>query len=275
MRGAPGNGGHRPRRRFGQHFLVDAGVAGRIVELVDPRPGELVLEIGPGRGALTAGLLARLPRLAAVEIDRDLAADLARRFADPRFHLIVGDVLALDLARLLAQERQERLLVVGNLPYNITAPLLFRLLEQAPLMSGALLMLQREVARRLAAQPGGREYGLLTVLLGQRAEMTARLEVDSRAFRPVPKVQSTVLELRFLDRPRYPVQDEALFSRVVRAAFGQRRKMLRNSLSSLGTGLDEAAARAAIDLERRAETLSVEEFGRLSDALAASGACRD
>jgi 16S rRNA (adenine1518-N6/adenine1519-N6)-dimethyltransferase len=273
MRASARAGQHpRPRKRFGQHFLVDRGAAARIVELVEPGPDELVLEIGPGRGALTAGLLERLPRLVAVEIDRDLVADLNERFAGPRLRLIEGDVLGLDLSELVRQEQRGSLFAVGNLPFNITAPLLFRLLEQAPPVGRALLMMQREVARRLAAGPGSRAYGLLTVLLGQRAEIAIRLEVDRRAFRPVPQVQSTVVELRFRRAPRYPVQDEGLFTQVVRAAFGQRRKMLRNALLPLGPGVAVAAAAAGIDLERRAETLTIEEFGRLSDGLTAADA---
>jgi len=261
----------RARRRFGQHFLVNRAAIRQIVELVQPRTGDVVLEIGPGCGALTALLASCLPRLVAVEVDRDLAARLRTRFADPGFRLIEGDVLQVDLGRILEEEGGEQLLVVGNLPYNITAPLLFRLLEQADHVRKAILMLQREVARRLVAQPGSRDYSLLTVLLAMRAEVEVRLEVDRSAFRPVPKVDSTVAELRFADACRYPVRDDSMFARLVRTAFGQRRKMLRNSLLGLvprGSRecLEEIAGRANIDLTRRPETLSVEEFANLSDA---------
>jgi 16S rRNA (adenine1518-N6/adenine1519-N6)-dimethyltransferase len=261
----------RPRKRFGQHFLADQNLAERIVALVQPRPGELVLEIGPGRGVLTQRLLARGDRLVAVEIDRDLAAHLRQRLAGPGFRLIEGDALDLDLARLLREEGRERLLVVGNLPYNITAPLLFALLAQADHIRAAVLMVQQEVARRLAARPGTKDYSLLTVLLGLRAQVHPRLQVAPGAFRPVPQVYSAVVEVEF-EPARYPVRDERIFGRLVRTSFGQRRKMLRNSLLGLCQGrreeLEERAAAAGIDLSRRPETLSLEEFGRLSDAFA-------
>ena len=265
----------RPRRRFGQHFLVDRAVAGQIVRMVRPQEGDLAMEIGPGRGSLTASLASSLDRLVAVEIDRDLAAFLRRRFAETGLRLIEGDILQLDLGQILRQENREKLFIVGNLPYNITAPLIFRLLEQAPCVRTAILMLQFEVARRLVARPGSKDYGLLTVLLALRADARVCLEVDNRAFRPIPKVQSTVVRLRFRETFRYPVQDERMFVRLVRTAFGQRRKMMRNSLRNLqhpsGPPLEDIASRSGIDLSRRPETLTVEEFGRLSDAFAATG----
>jgi len=265
----------RPRKRFGQHFLADQGIAERIVALVRPLPGDLVLEIGPGRGVLTQRLAARGGRLVAVEIDRDLAAYLCQRLAGPEFRLIEGDVLDLDLAQLLREEGRERLLVVGNLPYNITAPLLFGMLEQADHIRAAVLMVQQEVARRLAARPGTKDYSLLTVLLGLRAQVHTRIQVAPGAFRPVPQVHSTVVELEF-GPPRYPVRDERIFGRLVRTAFGQRRKMLRNSLLGMVDGRREAleawGGAAAIDLSRRPETLSLEEFGRLSDAFSGAEA---
>ncbi|MBI2503332.1 MAG: ribosomal RNA small subunit methyltransferase A [Candidatus Latescibacteria bacterium] len=261
----------RPRKRFGQHFLADQTIAERIVALVQPLPGELVLEIGPGRGVLTQRLAARGGRLVAVEIDRDLAAYLRQRLAGPDFRLIEGDVLDLDLGQLLREEGRERLLVVGNLPYNITAPLLFGMLAQADHIRAAILMVQQEVARRLAARPGSKDYSLLTVLLSLRAQVHPRIQVAPGAFRPVPQIYSTVVEVQF-ETARYPVQDERIFGRLVRSAFGQRRKMLRNSLLGLCEGrreeLEERAAAADIDLSRRPETLSLEEFGRLSDAFA-------
>jgi 16S rRNA (adenine1518-N6/adenine1519-N6)-dimethyltransferase len=262
----------RPRRRFGQHFLADPSIADRIVGLVQPRPGELVLEIGPGRGVLTRRLASRGGRLVAVEIDRDLAAYLRQGLAGPDFRLIEGDVLDLDLAQLLREEGRERLLVVGNLPYNITAPLLFGMLAQADHIRAAVLMVQQEVARRLAARPGTKDYSLLTVLLSLRAQVHTRIQVAPGAFRPVPQVHSTVVEVEF-GPARCQVRDERILGRLVRSAFGQRRKMLRNSLLGLCEGrreeLEERAAKAGIDLSRRPETLSLEEFGRLSDAFTA------
>lgn len=266
----------RPRKRFGQHFLVDRSVAGRILELVRPLPGDVVFEVGPGRGALTALLVAALPRLVAVEIDRDLTADLRRRFPPPGLRLIEGDVLAVDLAEVIEEEGGQRLLVVGNLPYNITAPMLFHLLDHADRVREAVLMVQREVAARLTAAPGSRAYGLVTVLLGMRAEVEQRLLVQRGSFRPVPGVDSAVVTMRFCPRDRVAVRDRAGFERLVRAAFGQRRKMLRNTVLAAAPGLtrpdlEAVSTRADIDLTRRPETLGIAEFARLSDALTELG----
>ena len=273
----------RARKRFGQHFLVDRGAIGRIAELCHPAPDELLLEVGPGRGALTRQLLAHGHYVAAVELDRDLAALLSRQLRDEQLRLIQGDVLRLDFRQLLEEEGRDRLIVVGNLPYNISAPFLFRLLDNANLISRAVVMLQREVANRITAAPGSREYGLLSVLLGMLADATVCLEIGSGAFRPRPKVNSSVVELRFRNRPRCALRYPAAFQSVVRAAFAQRRKMLRNALQGLWNGmapptlpnsdwptLERAAAAAGIDLSRRAETLAVEEFALLSDAMAAA-----
>ena len=262
---------HRPRRRFAQHFLVDRGTIGSIVDLVRPAEGEIVVEIGPGKGALTDALMARLQRLVAVEIDRDLAAMLRERHSAEGLHLIEGDALKVDLRQVLRDEDGERLLVVGNLPYNITAPLLFHCLDYADCIDRAVVMVQREVARRLVAGPGSKDYGLLTVLVAMRAETDLRLQVDRRSFRPVPAVDSAVVELRFAAVPRFAVGDMVRFDRLVRRAFGQRRKMLRNSLLGLNPQggkdwLAELGRRAEIELTRRPEELSIEEFVRLSDA---------
>ena len=261
----------RPRKRFGQHFLVDAAVVKRIVELVRPDGTCRVLEIGPGRGALTRPLVAALEYLVAVEIDRDLVALLHQQFDGEKLAVVEGDILRLDLTELLRQEEKEKWWVVGNLPYNISAPLLFLLLEQKAIIHTALLMLQREVAQRLLARPGTKNYGILSVLLGQQVEARHCFDVSNKAFRPVPQVQSTVVELQFRQTFKYPVQDERIFKRLVRTVFGQRRKMLRNSLRALtGPGgqeeLGPIAERSGIDLKRRPETLTLEEFSRLSDA---------
>ena len=243
--------------------------------MVRPLEADLAMEIGPGRGSLTASLLAVVESLVAIEIDRDLTAFLRRRFAETGLRLIEGDILKLDLKQILRQENKDKLFIVGNLPYNITAPLLFRLLEQASCIRNAILMLQWEVARRLVARPGSKDYGLLSVLLTMRANARMRLEVSHQAFRPMPKVQSALVELCFRDSCRYPVLDERMFEKLVRTAFGQRRKMMHNSLRNLQQGsrkqLEEIAALAKIDLRRRPETLTVEEFGRLSDAFTTVG----
>ena len=267
---------HRPRPRFAQHFLVARGVVEAIAGLVRPAAGEVVVEIGPGRGALTEGLLALVERLVAVEIDRDLAALLRMRPDAERLDLIEGDILQVDLGEVLRAAGGGRLLIVGNLPYNITAPLIFHLLAHADCISRALVMVQREVAQRLVAGPGSKDYSLLSVLVALRAQVETRLQVGRTCFRPVPAVDSSVVELRFAPELRYPVQDMGWFDRLVRRAFGQRRKMLRNSLLGLNPQggrpwLEAVGQQAGIELTRRPEDLSIEEFIRLSDACAYLG----
>lgn len=266
----------RPRPRFAQHFLVAREVTEAIAELVRPAAGEVVVEIGPGRGALTEALLAVVDRLVAVEIDRDLVALLRTRRGAGTLDLIEGDILQIDLREVLRAAGGCRLLMVGNLPYNITAPLIFHLLAHADCISRAIVMVQREVAQRLVARPGSKDYSLLSVLVALRAEVELRLQVERDCFRPVPAVDSSVVELRFAPKLRYAVQDVTGFDRLVRRAFGQRRKMLRNSLLGLNPAggrpwLDEVGQQAGIELTRRPEELSVEEFIRLSDACSGLG----
>ena len=262
---------------------MDDRILAGIAELVEPEATELVLEVGPGRGALTHHLLPRLERLVAVEIDRDLFAELGRRLeADTRLRLLDGDVLELDLHALLKEEGKEQIVVVGNIPYNITAPLLFRLIAHVDIVAKAVLTVQKEVARRLVAPPGSRDYGLLSVLLGMRAQTRLCIDVDRARFRPVPRVDSAVVEIDVADGPRVAIRDQKEFDRLVRAAFSQRRKMLRNALKAFTVSLGQrhvvaaetatewmhaAAGQAGIDLDRRAETLSVEEYADLSNNL--------
>ena len=261
----------RPRKRFGQHFLADRRALQSIAALARPEGGDVVLEVGPGRGALTRVLLEQLERLVAVEIDRDLVAYLGRELPDPRLRVVEGDVLKLDLRSLLAEEAGRHLLVVGNLPYNITAPVIFRMIEHGDIVSRAVFTLQREVAQRLVAEPGSRQYGLITVMLRLRARARICAEIHRSAFRPVPRVDSSVVEITF-GAAEAVVRDEALFRQVARMAFQQRRKMLRNALKSLpaiqeaGSGALEATS--GIDLTRRAETLSLPEFAALAEAAA-------
>ena len=266
----------RPRPRFAQHFLVAREVTEAIAELVRPATGEVVVEIGPGRGALTEALLAVVDRLVAVEIDRDLVALLRTRPSASKLDLIEGDILQIDLREVLRAAGGCRLLMVGNLPYNITAPLVFHLLAHADCISRAIVMVQREVAQRLVARPGSKDYSLLSVLVALRAEVEMRLQVERDCFRPVPAVDSSVVELRFAPKLRYAVQDVTGFDRLVRRAFGQRRKMLRNSLLGLNPAggrpwLKEVGQQAGIKLTRRPEELSIEEFIRLSDACSCLG----
>ncbi|MDX1592638.1 MAG: 16S rRNA (adenine(1518)-N(6)/adenine(1519)-N(6))-dimethyltransferase RsmA [Gammaproteobacteria bacterium] len=260
---APGTGGanHRPRKRFGQNFLRDGTVIERIVAAIDPRHGQRLVEIGPGEGALTAPLLAAAGRLAAIELDRDLVARLRDRFPpDSGLELIEGDALAFDF-RALAGEGPLRL--VGNLPYNISTPLLFHLFAQRDAVADMHFMLQREVVDRLAASPGTKSYGRLSVMAQYACEIRPVLQVPPRAFRPPPKVDSTVVRLVPHATPPVTVDDPERLRRLVSAAFAQRRKTLRNSLRDQ---LDaEAMIHAGIDPGRRAETLSLAEFAALAN----------
>jgi 16S rRNA (adenine1518-N6/adenine1519-N6)-dimethyltransferase len=254
------------RKRFGQHFLHDPAVIERIVAHMAPRPGEAVLEIGPGRGALTAPLLAALGELDVVEIDRDLAAALPARLGMPaalRVH--VADALEFDYAGL-AHARGQRLRIAGNLPYNVSTPLLFRLLAASEGLQDMHFMLQREVVERIVAAPGTRQYGRLGVMLAPRVRATRLFDVGPGAFQPPPRVWSAVLRLEVIpDAPAWAAGTH--YGAVVSAAFGQRRKVLRNALAGL---LDAAQiAAAGVDPGARAEQLAPAQFGSLARTLAA------
>ena len=256
--------GHRARKRFSQNFLHDARYIARIVDAIDPRPGERIVEIGPGLAALTAPLIERAGQVVCVEIDRDLAARLRERFTPAQLALIETDALKLDWAALAAEDERP-LRIVGNLPYHISTPLLFALVPIAQRVRDQHFMLQKEVVDRMVAAPGGRTYGRLSVMLQFRYAVTRLLTVPAGAFSPPPKVQSSIV--RLVPRPvsELPAVDVAAFGRVVTAAFGQRRKTLRNALADL---LDENQMRVAgVDPSARAETLAVEQFVRLAAAL--------
>ncbi|MGI9296452.1 MAG: 16S rRNA (adenine(1518)-N(6)/adenine(1519)-N(6))-dimethyltransferase RsmA [Gammaproteobacteria bacterium] len=237
------------RRRFGQHFLRDETILGELIARINPLPGEKMLEIGPGDGALTGRLLRAGATLSAVEIDRDLAEKLRAQFPD--LHLIVGDALKEDLPHLLRNGMR----VAGNLPYNISTPLLIRLAECRP--REMWLMVQKEVAARVCAAPGGAEYGRLTVSVRLRYDAAAEMSAPPEAFAPPPKVDSAVIKLTRRDNPpRYAPSLPA----IVAAAFQNRRKMLGNGLSEFAINWQGAE----IDPSRRPQTLSPEEFARLS-----------
>ena len=252
---------HRPRKRYGQNFLVDEHYVDRIIASVDPRPGDRIVEIGPGQAALTGKLIERAGHVIAVEIDRDLAAALRERFDAAQLTLVEGDALAFDFAAL-----GDRLRIVGNLPYNISSPLLFHLAAQAPAIADLTVMLQKEVVDRMTAAPGTAEYGRLTVMLQAVFAIERRFVVPSGAFRPAPKVESAVARLVPLRERAPAIADPALFARVVAAAFSQRRKTLRNALSSI-CGAETLRA-AGIDPGARGETLAVDDFVRLANRLA-------
>ena len=253
------------RKRFGQHFLEPAWVR-KVIAAIDPKPSETFIEVGPGHGALTRPLAERAKRVIAYEIDRDLAADL-RAAAIPNVDVVEGDFLHQELGT----QNLETVRVAGNLPYNVASPILFHLVDWSrngvPLVD-ATVMLQREVADRLLADPGSRDYGVLTVLIRHRAAVERLLALPPGAFRPAPKVQSAVVRLRF-HPPDPPVADETSFERVVKLAFSQRRKTLANALRSL-TSTGQTVARPSdlpVDARRRAETLSVAEYAKLAGAL--------
>ncbi len=252
------------RKRFGQHFLHDPAAIRRIVAALDPRAGDTLVEIGPGRGALTRQLRACADcTLDAIEIDRDLAAHLADWFgSDARHALHIADALEFDFTGLAAQ-RGGRLRIVGNLPYNISTPLLFRLLAHADAILDAHVMLQREVVIRLAAQPGGADYGRLTVMLAPRISVERLFDLGPGAFQPPPRVWSAVARLTVLSEPRFAVSPR--YAEVVRAAFAHRRKTLRNALARLMSGAEIAAC--GLDPRARPETLAPQEFNTLAVAL--------
>jgi 16S rRNA (adenine1518-N6/adenine1519-N6)-dimethyltransferase len=255
---------HRARRRFGQNFLHDPRVIERIVDAIDPQPEQHIVEIGPGQAALTRALLQRVGHITAVEIDRDLAAWLRTEFPPERLTLVEADALTLDWAALATRP----LRVAGNLPYNISSPLLFRLVEIADRVVDQHFMLQKEVVERMVAAPGSRIYGRLSVMLQLRYRMTRLFDVPRGAFNPPPKVTSSIVRMVPKPPAELPAVDIAAFGRVVAAAFGQRRKILRNALGDLAD--DGAFRSAAVDPLARAETLAVDDYVRLTHAVAGS-----
>jgi 16S rRNA (adenine1518-N6/adenine1519-N6)-dimethyltransferase len=249
----------RPKKRFGQHFLTDRHYVRRIVETIGAQPGDSMVEIGPGTGILTEELAARVHPLYVIEIDRDLAGDLRGRFAPDRVVVHEADALEFDFGRLPGPLR-----VVGNLPYNVSTPILFHIAEYASAIRDCVFMLQKEVVERMVAAPGTADYGRLSVMLQYRFDMHLALRVPPGAFTPPPKVDSAVVRMAPLGEARLRARDEPFLARLVGAAFSQRRKTLRNAARAL---VDEAAfERAGIDPGRRGETLSVAEFVALADA---------
>jgi len=253
--------GHTARKRFGQHFLTDGGVIDAIVRAIAPKPGEALIEIGPGLGAMTQPLLERCGALTVVELDRDLAA---RWRARQGVTVIESDVLKVDFSAL-ADAAGQPLRVVGNLPYNISTPILFHLLAVAPRVRDQHFMLQKEVVDRMAAKPGNKDFGRLTVMLQWRYAIDWLFDVAPEAFDPPPRVVSAIVRMQPLAVP--PVLDEARLSALVTVAFSQRRKLLRHSL---GRWLDEQGFAGHFDLQRRAEEVPVAEYVALAQALPAA-----
>lgn len=256
---------HRARKRFGQHFLHDTSVVARIVRAIGARPGERLVEIGPGLGALTGALLESCENLDVIELDRDLAAKLQADYqGDPRVRVHTGDALKYDFRQLAAPG--ERLRVVGNLPYNVSTPLLFHLLDQAAVIEDMHFMLQREVVGRLVAQPGGKDYGRLTVMVRLNCDSEKLFDVGAGAFRPAPRVTSAVVHLRVRRDPAVALVEFAAFKGLVTHLFSRRRKTLRNSLR--GRLSESALESLGIDPNARPETLDLSAFAVLANALA-------
>ena len=251
---------HVPRKRFGQNFLTDESVIAAIVDAIAPRPRDLLAEIGPGLGALTRPLVRELDHLHVIEIDRDIIAWLRTEFPAARVTVHEGDALEFDFTALGAPLR-----VVGNLPYNISTPLLFHLARHAGAIRDIHAMLQKEVVERMIAAPSTSEYGRLSVMLQYRFEMERVLEVPAAAFDPVPKVESAVIRLTPYPRLPHPARDEAAFGKIVTAAFSQRRKTLRNALRGYFSAAD--FARLGVDAGLRAQDLGVADFVRMADAV--------
>ena len=258
---------HRARKRFGQNFLRDPGIISRIVRAIAPRPGDRLVEIGPGQGALTEPLLeAAEGHLEVIELDRDLIPGLRVQFFNyPGFIVHEGDALKVDFRALRGEG--EPLRVVGNLPYNISTPLIGHLLEAGDAIADMHFMLQKEVVERLAAVPGGPDWGRLSVMAQYRCRVDDLFSVPPEAFVPRPKVDSAIVRLTPYAELPWPARDEALLFRVVRQAFAQRRKTLRNNFKGLVES--EAMEALGIDPVRRPQTLSVEEFVRIANHLAA------
>jgi 16S rRNA (adenine1518-N6/adenine1519-N6)-dimethyltransferase len=256
--------GHFARKRFGQNFLTDEGVIRGIVAAFAPEPGQNVVEIGPGLGALTRELLAALGRLQVVELDRDLAAALPLRLLNEGELLVhQADALKFDFRQLARGPHDLR--VIGNLPYNISTPILFHLLTQAEAIHDMTFMLQKEVVERMTALPGNGDYGRLSVMLQYRCEVEWLLDVPPEAFSPPPKVDSAVVRLRPYVTPRYKCDDEKRLQSLLTAAFNQRRKTLRNALK--GQGSAERIEAAGIDLSLRPEEVDVATWLRISNLL--------
>ncbi len=261
-----------PKRSLGQNFLVDPGIAHRMIDAMALSGSEVVVEIGGGRGAMTELLAGTVRRLIVVEIDRTLAAELAERFKPfAEVTVITSDVLDLDPGTAFGLASGEKAVVFGNIPYYASSPILIWLAEHSRSFERAYLTMQREVAERITAPPGEKAYGSISVRVAYAARSRRLFSIPPSAFRPRPKVVSSYVEFSFHERPPVEVPDEALLFRLVRSAFAQRRKTLRNTLALLpetaGGFLAEVAAATGIDFGRRGETLSLVEFAQLATAL--------
>ena len=259
--------GHRARKRFGQNFLSDPNIIRKIIDGIRPQPGELMVEIGPGLGAMTAPLIERLGHLHVVEIDRDLIARLHERYTAEQLTVHEGDALKFDFGSLCGGQGADdkpSLRIVGNLPYNISTPILFHLLPLAARVRDQHFMLQKEVVERMVGAPGHKDYGRMSVMLQWRYEMESVLDVPPESFDPPPRVDSAVVRMR--PRAHPAAVDERLLSELVTVAFSQRRKLLRHTL---GRWLEARGADAGFDVQRRAEEVPVDEYLALAQRVQA------
>ena len=264
-RAVQGGGGHIARKRFGQNFLVDQGVIDEIVRAIAPKPGQHLIEIGPGLGALTNPVVERCEHLTVVELDRDLAARLRKR---PELTVIESDVLKVDFAQIARDANDgagQKLRVIGNLPYNISSPILFHLLPWADMVEDQHFMLQKEVVDRMVASPGCKDFSRLSVMLQWRYRMACVVDVPPGSFDPPPKVNSAVVRMVPLAQP--PQVDPLVLEQMVAVAFSQRRKILRNTL---GAWITQNGLQTDFDLQRRAEEVPVQEYVALAALKSAS-----
>lgn len=255
-----------PKKSLGQNFLQDPNIIRKIIEAVAIKANDTVIEIGPGRGALTEHILQLTEHCHVIEIDRDLIAYWQQRRAEGA-SLVVhpNNILKFDLTEIIEQS-VGKVKVIGNLPYNISSPVLFHLMQYADRFESQTVMLQKEVVDRMAASPGNKQYGRLSVMLQQRYKIESLFKVPAQAFFPAPKVESAIAQLTSLDQQKHPVEDHPKFAALVKQAFSQRRKTLRNTLKGL-IEVDQIEA-LGIDPTARAETLSVDDFARMSNVLA-------
>jgi 16S rRNA (adenine1518-N6/adenine1519-N6)-dimethyltransferase len=245
---------NKPKKRFGQNFLQDENILNKIVKEINPQPDDLIIEIGPGYGALTQKLLTSTKNIIAVEIDNELAKDSKEKF--PKLHLINEDFLNTDLSKLTSQEKKMR--VVGNIPYNITSPILFKLIENNKLIKDAVFMVQLEVAKRMTSNRGTKDYGILSVVLKYFSQTELCFKISPNVFYPKPKVYSALIHIH-LKEMKQPEEEQKMFIAIVKAAFGNRRKILKNSFSnSIFHEID--FSNSGINLSLRAEDLSVDDF---------------
>jgi 16S rRNA (adenine1518-N6/adenine1519-N6)-dimethyltransferase len=255
---------HRPRKRFGQNFLHDPGIIQRIVSAIDPQPGDHIAEIGPGQGAITQHLVAACECMDVVELDRDLVPLLEKQFTGTKLRIHNADALKFDFCSLVTGS--EKLRLVGNLPYNISTPLLFHLLEQAHCIRDLHVMLQKEVVERIVAAPGSKTYGRLSVAVQARCHVQYLFTIGPGAFNPPPKVESAILRMQPDADAIARIDDATLFDRLLAQAFSQRRKTLRNALKGLADA--PTLENLGIDASARAETIEVRDYVKLANLLA-------